>query len=368
MDIAKTLAVLLYSLSACPSPAQSIMNLGSLPGMDASFGKGVSADGQVVVGYSQGVNGVRAFRWTPSGGIEELGGLPSGNWSMATGISADGNTIIGSLGTSDGPRAFLATSGSGLQQLRIPASAYSSSASAVNRDGTTIVGSIAEGSGGSAVMWRYGNADILGTLNGVYADALAVSLDGSVVAGSSEFGGMGNVAFRWTQSDGMQSIGRLRNHDVYSTAFGVNGDGTIIVGESGDFVTSRAFMWTPAQGMVDLGVLSGGWLSRAYSVSNAGLIVGQTTDATSYRAFIWSGEHGIVDLKSYLQAQNVDTSGWDSLYSADAISADGRFIVGSGTYEGRGVAFLVDLAPIPTPSTLAIIFISVATMARRNRS
>jgi probable HAF family extracellular repeat protein len=81
-------------------------DLGTLPGGNHSEARGVSADGSVVVGYSNSANGGRAFRWT-SAGMTDLGTLPGGNHSVAYGVSADGSVVVGYSNNPNEGRAFL---------------------------------------------------------------------------------------------------------------------------------------------------------------------------------------------------------------------------------------------------------------------
>jgi probable HAF family extracellular repeat protein len=75
-------------------------DLGTLPGVNFSQARGVSADGSVVVGWSN-----RAFRWTAAGGMEDLGTLAGGFGSVASDVSADGSTVVGYSTSSGGARA-----------------------------------------------------------------------------------------------------------------------------------------------------------------------------------------------------------------------------------------------------------------------
>jgi probable HAF family extracellular repeat protein len=81
--------------------AASFQGVGDLPGGYVySDAKGVSADGQVVVGASYStVSGSlpEAFRWTQAGGIVGLGTFPSPYPSSgASAVSADGTIVVGS--------------------------------------------------------------------------------------------------------------------------------------------------------------------------------------------------------------------------------------------------------------------------------
>ncbi len=74
-----------------------IIGLGDLPeGGFSSFASGISSDGTVIVGNSNGPQGTEAFRWTAETGLEGLGDLPEGGFSsQAVRASADGSVIVG---------------------------------------------------------------------------------------------------------------------------------------------------------------------------------------------------------------------------------------------------------------------------------
>jgi probable HAF family extracellular repeat protein len=102
---------------------------------------------------------------------------------------------------------------------------------------------------------------------------------------------------------------------TYSYGFGVSGDGLAAVGWS-----DRAFRWTAAGGMQDLGTM-GGIVSQALAVSDGGVFVTGNGDlappARFYNAFRWSAVTGMQSLGSLGAAS----------YGL-AISADGSVVVG----------------------------------------
>jgi probable HAF family extracellular repeat protein len=104
----------------------------------------------------------------------------------------------------------------------------------------------------------------------------------------------------------------------------------------------RAFRWTAARGMQDLGTL-GGDRSWANGVSADGsVVVGGAKDAAGQqRAFRWTAARGMEDLNITYAHLLTDGS---KLYGANAISPDGRYIVGYGynAATGREEAFLLD--------------------------
>lgn len=99
-----------------------MVGLGDLPGGDSSsVAHGVSADGSIVVGQGDGVNGKEAFVWTQEAGMQRLfdvlvagGATGLDGWTLtgAYSISADGNWVVGSginpFGTEEAFRASIA--------------------------------------------------------------------------------------------------------------------------------------------------------------------------------------------------------------------------------------------------------------------
>lgn len=225
---------------------------------------------------------------------------------------------------------------------------------------------------------------------------LAMSGDGSVVVGHSIYGftldgGNPNStqAFRWTQLDGMNSLGLLPGRDwsVGSIATGVSFDGLSVVGtqhipNSPDFsqpflwsandgwgsglgtiaghsssypfalsgngrVTvgqsflapgtgqREAFRWTAETGMTGLGFLPGNTqtVSVAHATSNNGdVIVGVSSSDLGNQAFRWTEESGMVGLG--------DLPGGFFSSSAFGTSIDGTYVVGNSRSELGFEAFL----------------------------
>ena len=135
--------------------------LGDLAGGSfESSALGVSGDGLTVVGYSKSTNGKEAFRWTQTGGMVTMGPL---YWNVAAGASYDGSVIAGADWTTR--RGWRWTAGTGMLSI--------------------------------------------GDLGGNYSDSGAISQNGSVLAGSSDYVSGKTHAFRWTQATGMVSLGDL---------------------------------------------------------------------------------------------------------------------------------------------------------------
>jgi probable HAF family extracellular repeat protein len=332
----------------------------------ASSPEGVSDDGLFVVGTS----GNEAFRWMQAGGMVGLGFLPGPYIrSEARGVSADGSVVVGRSSTTASPGsgppsiyAFRWTQTSGMVSLgdlpgsslpgtRNPASSY---AYAVSADGSVVVGHGNTNSGYKAFRWTLtGGMVDLGDFSGggTNSRATGVSADGSVVVG---FGtkASGSKAFRWTQTGGMIDLGDLPGGISLSLANDVSADGSVVVGSGNSMSGPEAFRWTQSGGMVGLDDLAGGdFISTAIAVSADGaIVVGQGHSASGYEAFFWDAAHGMRSLKDVLIDDfglGASLTGW-TLTSADDMSADGQFIVGTGTNpSGNTEAWLARLAASP---------------------
>jgi probable HAF family extracellular repeat protein len=191
---------------------QGFTLIGSLtPTSAISSAQAVSADGQVVAGWSP-TNSMssEAYRWTAQGGFEPLGSLLSGAYySDAVGVSPDGSVIVGSSDSIDGHQAYRWTQTSGM----------------------------------------VGIGDLPG--GGFFSDASAVSMDGKVIVGKSK-SALGIEAYRWEQSSGMVGLGFLTPNSPFSIAISVTPDGSAIVGLSGFGNDTCAFVWDVAHGMRSL--------------------------------------------------------------------------------------------------------------------
>ena len=142
----------------------------------------------------------------------------------------------------------------------------------------------------------------------------------------------------WSQS--LTWLRTLGGNQSY--AYDVSADGAVVVGEAQNAARQfRALRWTASVGMQDLGTL-GGNSSEAFGVSADGtVVVGRAENAAGqFRAFRWTAS-GMEDLNQTYAALLTNGS---VLRSANAISPDGRYIVGWGrnAATGRAEAFLLD--------------------------
>jgi probable HAF family extracellular repeat protein len=336
-------------------------------GVSPSFGYDVSADGSVVAGT---VATFYAFRWTPGGGLQPIvlpPGLSSGDGRA---ISADGSTVVGSWrnGMTGQEAARLSSPAGPLELGGVAPGINRNFAYDASADGSVIVGKAVNASGNEEAF-RWTNAlgmQPLGVLSGFSSSsANGVSSDGSIVVGSSRRGFPPPIvrAFRWTADTGMLALGPP---GVSSEAVAVSDDGSAVVGVQG----TRAVRWS-GDDTLDLGSLPGFETFEALGVTADGsVVVGEAstfTPTSRYEPFIWDQVHGMRSLTGVLGDLGVQIpSGWQ-LQAANAVSADGLTIVGTGVNPSN--QFEAWIAVIPEPAALPMLAAAsgVLFMYRRRR-
>lgn len=158
---------------------------------------------------------------------------------------------------------------------------------------------------------------------GLGSSGLAITPDGSMAVGGAKMGGNNYQGFGWTSGGGLSGIGYLPGGQSHSFAYGVNSDGTVIVGEAKNGTTYEAFRYSGGT-MVGLGVLPGYVESTAYGVSyNGNVIVGSSRPGSgNEQAFRWNSLGGMVGLGS------VGLDAGQAYSAAYAASGDGNSVVG----------------------------------------
>lgn len=322
--------------------------------------------------------GQRAWRWTAATGFTDLGALEAGRNIVATGVSADGRLVVGTGDTINGRRAFVWTEAGGLKLIAItsfcPASGTcrcESNARSVSADGTVIMGRIACVNGASTDVYRVkdGAAQSLGTA--VNGEAVGISGSGAVVVGRAttvDASGARHVsAIRWSGGSTL-SLGVPPETD--SGAVVASSDGSVIAGYrmlEGITNKSRLFRWTSAGVTTVGGVLdpgSGDEQVAPIAMSGDGNVIGgvgiarsHVNGATDYTAWLWTPARGmrqLVDVLTQADASlaeqivvmfnSTTSNGLLRLRAVTAASADGRFLVGFAQRRGQAApeAFLVD--------------------------
>ncbi|KIQ02253.1 hypothetical protein RU07_12490 [Agrobacterium tumefaciens] len=234
------------------------------------------------------------------------------------GLSGDGSTLLvtgyGELGYL--PYLWNGSAGSS------PVITSQFNASDINEDGSVYVGS------GLSKAYRFKNGVVedLGTLGGAYAYASYVSDDGNAVAGQGYTANSDFHALYWSTTSGatadgvMVDIGTL-NGDSSSDVYAISGDGTTVVGVSGD----EAYRWQVGGTITGLGVLGGDGSSKALAVSADGSVVAGTSTGGVDRVFRWTDAGGMRDIGNLTLADEDAGQG----INFGRMSADGSTIVGS---------------------------------------
>jgi probable HAF family extracellular repeat protein len=278
--------------SLASAQSYKVIELGSLGG-ELSQAFGINDNGQVV-----GASTLRdsssiphAFLWTDGKGMQDLGTL-GGSFSEATAINNRG-WVVGGATLADGSgHAFLWTPSSGMQDLGKLVGGMNSGAAAINRSGQ-VVGSAITASGDShAFLWtQSGGMQDLGTLGGASSFATGITDDGAVVGYSYTLPSDGNShIFFWTAAGGMKDFGKRGGPNTVPSAINNH---LWIVGTLGPTPGSggEAFVRIPHVGEQDLGVVA----AVAININNT--VVGYTTpDANGDRAFLWTHAGGMQDL------------------------------------------------------------------------
>lgn len=340
------------------------------PGVTWAYG--ISADGSVVVGQSTSSwltesGYTSAFRWDVTNGM-----VPLDSGQTAVAVSGDGSIIVGTGADYNGPVRWEGASGPVALRCAPPCQ-FSSEISDVSVDGSVIVGSGSISLSGQWDGWRALQWDAAGVATYIGDDsvpsaAFGVNSDGSVIVGRlySESGGQ---AARWDADEGWMGLGSLSGEstDPYGSTNDINvsADGSVVIGTSMNASgRGQAFRWDAVYGMVGLGdAPTGEAYSRAFGASADGsIVVGFVAEGFSpgtERAVYWDATGEMHDLNVTLRALGVDLTGW-TLLSAHDVSADGRTIVGVGISPTGAGAWM---AVIPEPGVALLVGSGLAVLA-----
>jgi uncharacterized membrane protein len=382
--LAMMLAAITCTCGAAVTPAAAgsaaFYNIGALSGANfpTSNLDGVSPDGSVALGGSTDTPFTRVgVRWSAATGLAPLGNEAGFVFTSARDASLNGAYIVGyqQLGSNFQYRAFRLHAGISTDLGDLPGGTNNTLALSISRDGQTIVGlgNYAGGGGGDqGFIWTPGTGiQGIGFLpGGNISQALAVSGNGQVIVGNSNNApGLPTVAFRSTPQ-GLVALGDLPGGIEDGNASDVSFDGSTIVGRSNSANGYEGFRWTEAGGMEPLGDLPGGlFRSTPLDVTDDGsTIIGYSDTGISVgvgeEAFIWDAVHGMRNLKQVLQEDHgLNLAGW-TLTRANAMSADGRVIVGDGIIGGARRGWV---AVIPEPSTVVIAGLGLLSLVAARR-
>lgn len=262
-----------------------IVDLGTLGGRIAAA-VAVNDAGQVT-GYStiDGNGQYHAFLWSRMAGMVDLGTVAGAIDLYAVDINNRAQ-VTGTATFSEEPsaRPFVWSRRTGMIDLG-PLEGASAVALQIN-DAGRVMG---QASGQEAIFsWtQAGGMEVIKSPVGFSILASDQNTAGQIVGRYNI--PTGNRMFLWTPGEGLLDLG---GPDGEANAIN---NWEMIVGRLAD--TQSAFAWTREGGFVDLGSLGGP--STAQDVNDLGQVVGWSqTPADGYHAFLWTSEHGMVDLNN----------------------------------------------------------------------
>lgn len=274
--------------------ATGAIDLGTLGGtMSAAWGV---RNGRVV-GHStiSGDLEEHAFAWTLETGLIDLGSL-GGRWAYASAVS--GRVAVGTAAVDEQPRAFRWRPATGI--VALPMLPGGTQSAAYGIDGNLIAGfSGTSVPGRRPIIWR-ANGTLIDPIGGplvscgyfVCGDGEATAVRDGWVVGHRRDAAELSRAFAWTEAGGLVDLGLVTGS---TESFAFDTDGGWAVGQLSGPLLTRAFLWTPAQGIK--AITPSEVQAVATSVANR-RVVGwySVPDGNGSRVFRWTARRGPVDV------------------------------------------------------------------------
>ncbi len=270
----------------------------------------VSDDGSVVVGNIPDPTGVGsnvAGRWTAATGWQSLGQLPNAgacpSRSDSYEISGDGSTVVGLSWDGCSGRGFVWTEETGMLELQ----------------------NLANGNNRASV----------------------VSTDGSVIGGFAQ-GSFSRTPAVWS-NDTSGVLIDPPNGDAVGEIHGMRDDGSVLLGEfssdSGEVPLATKWIAAPTgweQEQIGSGSLLPGWIGTPTDIADNETIVGFDFLIGNRRAWIQpEGAGDLVNLRTYFLSLGADLPDGQLLEVPQAISTDGRYIIGHSFGTGAWLATIL---------------------------
>ena len=192
----------------------------------------------------------------------------------------------------------------------------------INQDGTVAGVSSTPSGAVHPALWVPGQpVRDLGSLGGSRASVDGLN-DANQVVGQSDVGNGTQHAYRWSAAEGMVDLGTLGGAN--SSASGINASGTVVgTAETADAGILRAFVWNGGV-LQSLGTL-GGTSSAGRVINASGQVGGTSTVANgAAHAFLWSAAEGMVDLNTRVAAGTAPV-----LQTVVALADDGSLLASS---------------------------------------
>lgn len=328
----------------------------------------------------------------------------------------DAGQTVGYMNTDDITQAFREVGGRP-QGLGTLGGTYSSATRINGRGEVTGSSDLALESGeeyarSHAFLYANGTMRDLGTLGGGYSGGNGINERGQVTGSSYLTGDVTQHAFLY--SDGtMRDIDTLGS--ATSAGYSINSFGTVVgyYAFNADDGSSRAFRYTQASGMVDIGTLGGEYASAsdvndrgqivgfssdasgrfrpflfdggtmtaitssisgfvpqsARSINESGQIVGRAQAAGSLlgRAFLYTATSGTRDLNGLVDLTGTPYAGW-TLYDAFTVNDSGQILVQAwnGNFNAIEARSFV-LTPVPEPASMIALGLGALALVRRRK-
>lgn len=337
------LATVLAVLFATHAASADTVTFQQIPGAQAA--NDMTPNGRYIVGMTPAFRAYRFDTFT-----NEMLLLPIQS-QQAVAVSDDGSVIVGDIIDPKVNAAVAAmwTASSGVwtslgylpDALNCPSR---SNAYELSADGTVVVGLSWDGCSGRGFRWTQetGMVELEPLANGGNR-ASVVSADGNVIGGFAQ-GSLSRTPAIWNGSAEGQLLDPPSG-DAVGEVHGISGDGMVLLGEwNGD-----AVKWTGAnmdRTVLGNGSVLPGWTGIAMDIADNGTIVGFDILTGNRRAWIQpNGTGPLIDLKSYIEGNGGTVPAGVSLEVCQAISKDGRKIIGHSFAAG---AWLVTIEPACT--------------------
>lgn len=208
----------------------------------------------------------------------------------------------------------------------------------------------------------------IGHFGGGQSSAKAINATGQMT-GNARSEGFWQHTFRYTpehEDNGqvvtaeLEHLGTLwKRYNEGQRTFGddINDAGAVVgTGFSQERVNGNhpdhAFLALPGQSMIDLGVIAGGFNSKALGINNNGEVVGASEigHPGEYHAFLWTNEFGMQRLEDFVTDLPASFEG--RLEEAVRINDVGQIIGHAALADGTRQAFL--LTPVPAAAAYAV--------------
>jgi probable HAF family extracellular repeat protein len=258
-----------------------------------SQARGLNDLGQVVgdsvvynTGSAEQSSWTHAFQWTASQGMTDLGVPPGAANTDNTSATAINNA--GQIAVNHGDMDTVAYIYAAGQWTKLGMPGASTAVNALNQKGEAAGGGLVLNQSTQTYEWHAlkwsaaGAATELGQLPDAWwgSEAAAINETG-LAAGWSTTSNACIHAVLWSAPAQLKDLGALLepdplNFNMDSYATGINNHGAVVGYYSGTATggKERAFLWTAADGMKDLGALPGGDVSVAMAINDQGRVTG----------------------------------------------------------------------------------------------